>query len=90
MPRYLIERSFKDELAMPATAEGRRACARIVAVNGESGVTWVHSYVSADRKTTFCIYDAPCPEAIRHVARRNGLPVAHITEISDLSPYFIY
>jgi hypothetical protein len=90
MPRYLIERSFNDGLDIPATAEGARACARIVTVNGESGVTWLHSYVSADRRKTFCICDAPTPEAIRHVARRNGLPVTHITEISVLSPYFHY
>lgn len=90
MPRYLIERSFNDGLIVPATAEGAGACARIVAINGESGVTWVRSYVSADRSKTFCIYDAPAPEAIRHVARRNGLPVTHITEISELSPYFHY
>jgi hypothetical protein len=61
MPRYLIERSFNDELDIPATAEGARACVRIVAVNGESGVTWLQSYVSADRRKTFCIYDAPTP-----------------------------
>ncbi|MFC5577831.1 DUF4242 domain-containing protein [Lysobacter niabensis] len=90
MPRYLIERDFADDLAIPPSAEGAQACARIVAVNGESGVTWLHSYVSADRRKTFCIYDAPTPEAIRHVARRNGLPVMHITEITVLSPYFHY
>ena len=71
-------------------AEGARACARIAGINGDSGVTWLHSYVSADRRKTFCIYDAPAPEAIRQVARRNGLPVTHITEISELSPYFHY
>jgi hypothetical protein len=51
-------------------------------------VTWVHSYVSPDRKKTFCIYDSPTPEAIRTVAGRNGLPVDHITEVSTLDPYF--
>ena len=40
-----------------------------------------------DRKNTFCIYDAPAPEAIRKVADRNGLPVGHITEVSVLDPY---
>ena len=41
-----------------------------------------------DRKNTFCIYDAPAPEAIRKVADRNGLPVGRITEVSLLDPYF--
>ena len=28
-------------------------------------MTWVHSYVTPDRKHTYCIYDAPTPEAVR-------------------------
>ena len=90
MPRYLVERSFPDGLAIPANADGAQACAQIVGVNGISGVTWLHSYVSADRRKTFCIYDAVAPEAIRQVARRNGLPVTSITEVSVLTPYFYY
>jgi hypothetical protein len=88
MPRYLIERNFPDGLSIPMNAEGRKAVAGVVANNAEQGVTWVHSYVSPDRKATFCIYDAPAPEAIRKVAERNGLPVSRITEVSVLDPYF--
>ena len=51
-------------------------------------LTWVHSYVSMDKKNTFCIYDGPSPEAIRKVAERNGLPVERITEVRVLDPYF--
>lgn len=90
MPRYLIERELPEQLAISVDEEGAQACARIVDVNGNSGVTWLISYVSADRRRTFCVYDAPAPEAIRMVARRNGLPVTRITEISVLSPYFYY
>ena len=53
-------------------------------------MTWIHSYVTDDKKKTFCIYDAVAPEAIRQVARRNGLPVTSITEVSVLTPYFYY
>jgi Protein of unknown function (DUF4242) len=88
MPRYLIERNFPDGLSIPMNAEGRKAVAGVVTNNAEQGVTWVHSYVSPDRKATFCIYDAPAPEAIRKVAERNGLPVSRITEVSVLDPYF--
>lgn len=48
----------------------------------------MHSYVAPDRKQTFCIYDAPTPEAIRAVAKHNHLPVDRITEVSVLDPYF--
>ena len=41
-----------------------------------------------DKKRTFCIYEAPSPEAIRKVADRNGLPVDRITEVRVLDPYF--
>ena len=88
MPRYLIERDFPDGLSIPMNADGRKAIAGVVTNNAEHGVTWVHSYVSPDRKQTFCIYDAPAPEAIRQVADRNGLPVGRITEVTVLDPYF--
>lgn len=88
MPRYLIERSFPDGLSIPMNDEGKAAIAGVVANNAELGVTWVHSYVTPDRKSTFCIYDATAPEAIRKVADRNGLPVMRITEVSVLNPYF--
>ena len=52
------------------------------------GVTWVHSYVSDDKRNTFCVYDGPTPEAIRQAAERNGLPVDRITKVSVLDPYF--
>jgi hypothetical protein len=48
----------------------------------------VHSYVSADKRTTFCIYDASSPEAVRKTAARNELPVDQITEVRVLDPYF--
>jgi hypothetical protein len=49
---------------------------------------WLHSYVSTDLRTTFCVYDGPDPEAIRAVAARNGLPVDSVTQIRILDPYF--
>ena len=90
MPRYMIERSFPEGLNVPVNADGATALRAIVDTNSEQGVTWVHSYVSADKMRTFCIYDAPTPEAIREVAERNALPVSSITEVSVLAPYFYH
>ena len=64
MPRYLIERTFADGLRFPIDGAGRTAAAGIIACNLEQDVTWVHSYVSDDDQTTWCVYDAPSPEAI--------------------------
>jgi len=90
MPRYMVERVFPDGLNIPVDASGAQALGKVVATNAEQGVTWVHSYVSDDKTRTFCIYDAPTPEAIRQVAERNGLPVKTITEVSVLAPYFYH
>lgn len=88
MPRYLIERSFPDGLNIPISKEGENICLNVVNNNTDDNVTWVHSYVSEDKSKTFCIYDAPTPEAIRKVANKNKLPVDKITEVRVLDPYF--
>jgi len=88
MPRYLIERSFPDGFAIPMTEEGAGTCLTVVDNNALDAVTWVHSYVTSDKKKTFCIYDAPSPEAIRTAAKRSSLPVNSITQVSVLDPYF--
>jgi hypothetical protein len=88
MPRYLIERNFPDGLAIPADDIGASLCGKVIENNAEDGVTWVHSYVTPDRRHTFCIYDGPTPEAIRRAATRNKLPISQITEVRVLDPYF--
>ncbi len=88
MPRYIVERVFRDGLHVPAGQAGVELCRGIVGVNEDLDVTWVHSYVSDDRARTFCVYDAPNPESIRRAADRNGLPVERITRVSVLDPYF--
>ena len=88
MPRYLVERSFPDGLHLPLDNAGADICAGVVDVNSRHAVTWLHSYVTADQSKTFCIYDAPNPEAIRQTARTNKLPVDRITEVRVLDPYF--
>ena len=88
MPRYMVERTFSDGLQIPVTEEGAAACLGVVGKNADVGVTWVHSYVSDDKQTTYCIYDGPNPESIRKAAERTGLPVDRITKVSVLDPYF--
>jgi hypothetical protein len=88
MPRYVIERTFPDGLEIPMNATGSEVTRKVVRRNAEEGVTWVHSYVTQDKKKTFCVYDGPSPEAIRKVAEKNGLPVDRISEVRVLDPYF--
>ena len=88
MPRYVVERTFPEGLRIPRGQEGAQVCASVVERNANEAVTWIHSYVADGDRTTFCIYDAPTPEAIRRAAAWNELPVDRITEVRVLDPYF--
>jgi hypothetical protein len=88
MARYLVERTFPEGLIIPLTEEGAQVCMNVVGGNSTVGVTWVHSYVSEDKKKTYCIYDGPDPESIRKAAEKNSLPIDRISKVSVLDPYF--
>ena len=90
MPRFMVERTFPDGLEIPVNDDGTALMEKVVAKNAESGVTWVHSYVSGDKKKTYCIYDGPNEAAIRETAERNGLAVDSIVPVSILDPYFYH
>ena len=61
MPRFLVQRTFPEGLAIPVTADGAKTCLGVVENNAEESVTWITSYVSIDNMKTFCIYDGPSP-----------------------------
>lgn len=88
MPRFLVQRTFPDGLEIPTDENGAQTCLGVVANNAEEHVTWVTSYVSADKTKTFCIYDGPGPESIHRAATANGLPVDSVAEVRILDPYF--
>ena len=87
MPRYVVEREFPDGLRIPIDEAGANARRALVESNLEDQVTWVHSYVSADKSKTFCVCVAPSPEAIRRSASRTKLPIERITEVRMVDPY---
>jgi hypothetical protein len=84
----VVQRTFPDGLQVPPGSGGVDVCRGVIERNAEHDVTWLHSFVSDDRRRTFCVYDAPTPEAIRRAAARNELPVDEITQVSVLDPYF--
>ncbi len=89
MSRYLVEQTFPDGLQLSPDRDGARLCLSIVSNNALDGVTWIHSYVTPDRRRAFYLCEAPSPEAIRRAARRNKLPVDRITEVRLLDPFFL-
>ena len=82
MPRFLIERNFADELEIT-----KDDVDRVNRINDESGVKWLISFLSADKKKTYCLYEAPSAEAIRQAAKRANIPADVIIEVTrELSP----
>ncbi len=81
MPLFVIERNFAEQLNLSQDV------ARLVSeVNSEVGVHWLFSFLSADKKKTYCLYEATDAEAISEAARRAGLPADVIVEVSELRP----
>ena len=78
MPLYIIERNFAEKLDL--NAEGIAAVSKI---NGEVGVNWLFSFLSADKRKSYCLYEAADPESIREAARRANVPADVIVEVSQ-------
>jgi len=89
MPRYLVERTFSPGAGAAADIAAAGCCDAVIRANGCEGVTWVQSFVTPDRRRSFCIVDARSPEAIRVAAQATALPVDRITEVRVLDPHAI-
>jgi hypothetical protein len=81
MPRFLTERNFAE--AIEVTKEGAD---QIRQINDEEGVKWLFSFLSPDKRKTYCLYEAPNAEAIRVAARRANLPADVVIEVSEIRP----
>ena len=81
MPLSLIERAFAEQLEL--SSDDVRL---IEEANDEVGVNWLFSFLSADRRHSYCLYEAPSPEAIVDAARRANVPVDSIVEVSRVVP----
>lgn len=86
MPRYLIERTMAD-IRKTSMNSREKEIINFINNNSECSAIWIYSFISNDYKKTFCIYEAPTPEAVRKAAVKNNLPVDKITEINVLDPY---
>jgi hypothetical protein len=83
MPLYMIERSFADQLDLTSDE-----IELIEEINADEGVRWLFSFLSADRRRTYCLYEAPSPEAILAAARRANVPADEIVEVGAAAPEF--
>jgi hypothetical protein len=81
MKRFLIERNYAEKLEPT-----KEIAAALKEINDEEGIKWLFSFLSPDKKKTYCLYEAESAEAILAAARRAGLPADVIVEVSELRP----
>ena len=82
MALFMIERNFAESLN--ASAADVKA---VVDINTIVGVKWLYSFLSADKRKTYCLYEAASGDAIREAARRAGLPADIVIELAgELRP----
>jgi hypothetical protein len=81
MPLYVIERNFALELDLSS-----EDVQLIDEINADEGVRWLFSFLSADRRRTYCLYEAPSPDAIVSAAQRANVPADAVVEVGAAAP----
>ena len=81
MVLFMVERDYAD--ALEVDADG---AAGIIAVNDDVGVRWVYSFLSADKRKSYCLYEADSEEAILEAARRSNIPADVIVRVDQVLP----
>jgi hypothetical protein len=77
MPLFIIERNFAEEIELDLNNEV------ILKVNEEVGVKWLYSFLSLDKKKTYCLYESPNAEAVYEAARRVNAPADSVIEVDS-------
>jgi hypothetical protein len=80
MPLYVIEREYAEQLELSSDA-----VKLIEEINADEGVEWLFSFLSADRRQSYCLYEAPSPDEIMAAARRADIPADKIVEVDRVS-----
>jgi hypothetical protein len=80
MPTYVIERSFAEQLDLTSGD-----VKLIEEVNADEGVRWLFSFLSADRRRSYCLYEAPSADAVLAAAQRAGIPADAVVEVNRIS-----
>ena len=72
----MIERQFAEELESVDAPVLKK-------INDEAQVQWLYSFLSKDKRKTYCLYEAESADAIRAAAQRAGIPADVIVEVSQ-------
>ncbi len=81
MPVYMIERNFAEQMEL--TKEVAEAAMPVIEAEGNK---WLYSFLSADKKKMYCLYEAPNADTILAAAKRLGLPADVIIPVDEVRP----
>ena len=78
MPLFIVERNFAEQIEV-----NRDIVTESIRINTDVDIKWLSSFLSADKKKSYCLYEAPDAESIREAAKRLNVPADTIIEIGD-------
>ncbi|MEA3215581.1 MAG: hypothetical protein QOJ19_1737 [Acidimicrobiia bacterium] len=81
MALFVIERTFAERLDLDASAIDD-----INAYNSNADLRWLFSFLSVDKKKTYCLYEAADREALIKQAEDLGIPLDAMIEVSEVNP----
>ena len=81
MPLYVVERRFAEEIEI--SSDDVKVFDEI---NADEGVRWVFSFLSTDKRSGYCLYEAPSAEAILAASKRHKVPADAIVEVGAAAP----
>ena len=79
MPLYMIEREFADRIGLEELA-----AASLDRELSDDSLHGLYSFLSADQRTSFCLFEAPSAEYIRALTERAGLPPSVVVEVEKV------
>ena len=80
MPRFMVERHFAEQFDGSSVGG-----ARVSEYEEIHDITWLSSFLSADKKKTYCLYEVDDIEILRKHAADLGLPADAIVEVTELT-----
>lgn len=79
MPMYIVERTFAEAFSV-----GDDEIAELNEFFDSQDVDWITTFLSPDRKRSYCVYEAPSEELLRQLAVDRGMPIDRVIEVSEL------
>ena len=78
MPLFLVERQFAE--AFDPSDDAVRA---VDEYESASDIRWLTSFLSSDKRKSYCLYEAADAETMRRHADDLGLPADAIVEVAE-------